>query len=152
MAFAKGQPKTGGRKRGTPNKATQDLKVFVSEALEASQVQVLKDLEVMEPVARVNAFLKLLEFVLPKQRHTSAEIGGIDGGAIQICSIRFVDDIDDAQALKGITTAPQALPIPATIVQEAPQEAVLIVAATDDNRKGSNQPPQEAEPERDIYY
>jgi len=134
MGFDTNTARQAGRKSsrtGKPNKAAADLRQVVTDLLEGNIEAITKDIQALEPKDRVTAWVKLLEFALPKLNRTQSEISGIDGGPIQICSIRFVDDIDDAQALKGITTAPQALPIPATIVQEAPQEA---------------------EPERDIYY
>jgi hypothetical protein len=33
MPFKKGKPKTGGRKRGTPNKATESIKVLLNHLL-----------------------------------------------------------------------------------------------------------------------
>jgi len=151
MAFAKGQPKTGGRKRGTPNKATQDLRAFVNEALEASQAQFLKDLEAMEARDRVTAFLKLLEFALPKLNRTQSEVSGIDGAPIEVTAIKFIDDSADLIAVNQLPQ-PTAQPIqaaPAAIPTPGPDqiEYIAISATT---------PPAPVEPEsehqRDIIY
>ena len=89
-------------RKGSPNKVPQELREFISEALEASQAQILKDLADMEPVARVNAWLKLAEFVLPKLTRTQSEISGIDGAPITVAAIRFIDDSSDPDALNDI--------------------------------------------------
>lgn len=58
----KGQPKTGGRKKGTPNKLTADVKGMVLEALgKAGGVQYLLTQAHDNP----NAFLTLVGKVLP---------------------------------------------------------------------------------------
>jgi len=58
----KGQPKTGGRKKGTPNKVTGDVKAMVLDALErAGGVDYLLTQSANNP----NAFLTLVGKVLP---------------------------------------------------------------------------------------
>ena len=37
--FRKGRPKTGGRKRGSPNKVTREVKAFLAEVLKKPAVQ-----------------------------------------------------------------------------------------------------------------
>lgn len=132
MGFNKDTARQAGSissRKGRPNRATNDLRQVVTDLLEGNAEAIARDIQALEPAARVNAWVKLLEFALPKLNRTQCELSGIDGGAIQICSIRFIDDIDDAQILESAPTAPQA--IPATVVQATPQEA---------------------EPERDVYY
>lgn len=108
-------------RKGSPNKATADLREFVSEALEATKGKILKDLESMEARDRVNAWLKLAEFVLPKLTRTQSEISGIDGGPIQT-QIVFTDAAQDENAPFLLPTpAPAPATItPATIPQAAP--------------------------------
>lgn len=153
MGFNKDTARQAGSRssrKGTPNRATNDLRQVVADLLEENTEAIAKDIQALEPAARVAAWIKLLEFALPKLNRTQSEHTGPDGGAIQICSIHFVDDRNDAQALGAITTTqtPQVQP-------QAPlaQEAVLIAVANGDNRKGSNPPPQaKAEPESDVWY
>lgn len=66
MPFEKGKPKTGGRAKGTPNTVTRDLHELIREVVESSAEQMKQDLAAMEPRDRVNALIKLAEFVAPK--------------------------------------------------------------------------------------
>jgi hypothetical protein len=70
MSYEKGKPKTGGRQTGTPNRTTADLKSRISTLLDAQFDNVVEDLEQLEPKGRVTAYLKLLEFAVPKLNRT----------------------------------------------------------------------------------
>ena len=78
MARPKGQPKLGGRKKGTPNKSTAAIKEMVVEALHGAHkdggVAYLKDQAEKNPTA----FLTLVGKVLPLQ------VTGGDGDPIQL--------------------------------------------------------------------
>ncbi len=76
------RPKYGGRKSGTPNKATSELRERVSELLEGRFDAVAADLDQMEPKDRVAAYIKLMEFVLPKQRESKIEMPEDEGPVI----------------------------------------------------------------------
>jgi hypothetical protein len=63
MARPKGLPKTGGRKAGTPNKATGEIRALAQEYTEAA-VRVLAEIMVSKdapPAARVSAASALLD-------------------------------------------------------------------------------------------
>jgi len=68
MPFQKGKEKTGGRTKGTPNSTTRDLREVVREIVEGNAERICQDLEALEPKDRVNAWLRLTEFVLPKMQ------------------------------------------------------------------------------------
>lgn len=74
MKFEKGKPKSGGRKKGTPNIVTKDLRDRIRELLEKQFDQVAVDLAGLDPKDRVNAWLKLSEFVLPKLQRSETVI------------------------------------------------------------------------------
>lgn len=74
MGRKKGCLKTGGRKKGTPNKATQTAKEWIVQTLSANWEQMKSDLKVLEPKERLQLLFKLLEYVVPKQRETSNNI------------------------------------------------------------------------------
>lgn len=74
MGRKKGCLKTGGRKKGTPNKATQTAKEGIVQTLSANWEQMKSDLKVLEPKERLQLLFKLLEYVTPKQRETSNNI------------------------------------------------------------------------------
>jgi hypothetical protein len=67
MPRQKGTSKTGGRKKGTPNKTTAELKSwvfqFVTDNLEEFKKQ-FKDLDKEQQIVIV---MKLLPYILPKQ-------------------------------------------------------------------------------------
>ena len=67
MPFTKGKSgNPNGRKVGTPNGVTGALRERVQRLLESQFERVVLDMESLEPKERVNAWLKLAEYVLPK--------------------------------------------------------------------------------------
>ena len=94
MAFEKGKEKTGGRRPGSTNKASKDLREFVGEALDSSREQILKDLAAMEPAQRVHAWLKLAEFILPKLTRTHTELSADTSAApMRVQVVITADDL-----------------------------------------------------------
>lgn len=69
MPFKKGRKKTGGRKKGTPNRATAEFKLAV-EAFVIDNlphfVEIMNDAE-LSPKDKAAIYVKLFEYVLPKQ-------------------------------------------------------------------------------------
>ncbi len=107
MAFDKQTAKAAGKKssrRGKPNRATGQLRETITALLESNVGQIERDLANMEPAARVNAWLKLLEFVVPKLNRTQTELSGPNGEIVETV-IRFVDDSKDEEILKQIDAA-----------------------------------------------
>lgn len=68
-----GKGRMGGRAKGTPNKATMDLKTWVVSILDGGREQFERDLRALEPQERVKVFTGLLNYVLPKQQAMSVE-------------------------------------------------------------------------------
>ncbi|TDN99991.1 hypothetical protein [Sunxiuqinia elliptica] len=64
--------KTGGRKAGTPNKATAEIKSRISDILAEhfTPEKVAKNLEAMEPKERLLFLTKLLDYSVPKLKQT----------------------------------------------------------------------------------
>ena len=71
--MAHGQ-KTGGRIAGTPNKVTSDVKSRIATLIDQQFDAITSDLEQLEPKDRVTAYLKFLEYVLPKQREQNLNV------------------------------------------------------------------------------
>jgi hypothetical protein len=92
----KGLPKTGGRKKGSVNKVTANMRetidTFLSENFDDMKLQ----FEMLEPRDKINAYIRLLEFTVPKLNRTQNEITGANGGPIQTTVIKFIDDSTDA--------------------------------------------------------
>ena len=73
MARQKGTPKTGGRKRGTPNKVTGTLKEFVANLIDKNRGQMERDLRSLNPKDRLFILERLMQYVLPKNQ--SVDVG-----------------------------------------------------------------------------
>jgi hypothetical protein len=69
--------KTGGRKKGTPNKATAELRERFTSLLESNLDTMQSDLDSLEPKDRIKTLLELSKFVVPtlKAVDTSIEFG-----------------------------------------------------------------------------
>jgi len=66
--------KTGGRSSGTPNKITQEVRELFSELIRGNMSQMQKDLSALEPYQRINALVKLSQFIIPKPTETNLTI------------------------------------------------------------------------------
>jgi hypothetical protein len=64
MAF-KGTPNTKGRRVGSVNKATANVRQMVQKLFEDNISTLEEDFAQMKPTERVNAMLKLMQFILP---------------------------------------------------------------------------------------
>ena len=73
MGRTKGSVKTGGRKKGTPNRASKDMKAWISEVLEVGQSMFVQNLSQIEPKDFCKVYLGLLGYVVPKMVAVSAE-------------------------------------------------------------------------------
>jgi len=58
----------GGRKKGTPNKITGDLKEWVSDLLNENRRQFEEDLRGLLPVERVKILSGMFNYVMPNER------------------------------------------------------------------------------------
>lgn len=70
MPKPKGTPKTGGRKKGTPNKVTASLREWITELIDNERERMQSDLQKLEPKDRLMMLEKLMQYVLPKQHST----------------------------------------------------------------------------------
>ncbi len=87
MSREKGTTKTGGRKKGTPNKVTTDLRTWINELLEKNRPQIERDIKKLEPEKRVLFFEKLLNYVLPKMQSVENQIDFTNLSETQIDTI-----------------------------------------------------------------
>lgn len=63
----KPRKKTGGRKAGTPNKSTQEMRDFMQAFLESKLDDLNEVFEQLKPKDKINALIKLLPYLMPKQ-------------------------------------------------------------------------------------
>ena len=76
MPKKKGDPKTGGRVKGTPNKATSMSKAVISDLLNtySSSGLMSEDFMALEPKDRLAIAERLTQYVMPKMQAVSAEV------------------------------------------------------------------------------
>lgn len=74
MGKPKGFEKTGGRKKGTPNKSTSTIREWLTNLIGKNQRQMEKDLKALEPKERLQMLEKLMPYVLPKQASMTATV------------------------------------------------------------------------------
>lgn len=75
MGLRKGQtnnPK--GRPKGTPNRATTEMRKWLKCFLDENQKQIEDDFKALEPHQRLQMFERLLQYTLPKMQSVSASI------------------------------------------------------------------------------
>ena len=66
--FKKGE---GGRPKGTPNKATGELRTWISNFIDSNRAQIQKDWKTLCPRDRIILFEKLLKYTLPTLQATT---------------------------------------------------------------------------------
>ena len=75
--------KTGGRVKGTPNKATADVRAAVAKFAENTAAEIETWLrEIKDPARRLDAWARIVEYHIPKLGRQ--EITGPGGGPLQI--------------------------------------------------------------------
>jgi hypothetical protein len=74
MPRKKGTQKTGGRQKGTPNKATSTTRKWLKTFLDNNQGQIEKDFKALEPKERIQAFERLLQYTLPKMQSSDINL------------------------------------------------------------------------------
>jgi hypothetical protein len=67
----KGREKTGGRQKGTVNKTTKTQKAKIQDLIDKLEPMVHQDLLDLEAKERVDTYIKLIEYVLPKLARTT---------------------------------------------------------------------------------
>jgi len=74
MGRPKGTIKTGGRKKGTPNKVTGNVKDWLYQLVDKNRLQVEKDLKALEPKERLQILEKVLQYTTPKMQSIQTKI------------------------------------------------------------------------------
>ena len=59
--------KTGGRKAGTPNKSSQEVREFMQSFLSEKFENLDEIYNQLEPKDKINAIIKMLPYIVPKQ-------------------------------------------------------------------------------------
>ena len=91
MPFETGRPKTGGRAKGVENKNKLSLKSKIQNIVENQFETLENDLENIDPKDKLNIVLKLIEYVLPKQRETKIDFNSLSDDEIDNLINRLKD-------------------------------------------------------------
>jgi len=78
MSREKGQPKTGGRQKGTPNKTTSELRKLIFDIVTENTDTLRDDIQSLEPKERLAMVERLLPYVLSKRQENSSKMYSID--------------------------------------------------------------------------
>lgn len=75
MGRTKGSPKTGGRKKGTPNKMTVEVKSCITKLLEGytGSDKFMDDFNSLSPKDRLFLSERLMNYVVPKMQSVAVE-------------------------------------------------------------------------------
>ena len=73
MPRPKGTPKTGGRKKGTPNRHPPELKAAVSAFVASEWERLPRLLQEVTPAERLQFFAKVLPFAIAKKTEISIQ-------------------------------------------------------------------------------
>jgi hypothetical protein len=98
MKYTKGQTgNPNGRPKGSPNKATAELREWVKELLDGNREQFIRDMQALEPYQRLVLWERLLAYVLPKPAPEKEEEERIDGIELRLVypDGRVVVETDD---------------------------------------------------------
>jgi hypothetical protein len=65
--------KTGGREKGTPNQITKELRTVLKDVLSMELQNLSDNLNLLEPIDRLEILVKLLPYAIPKVEPISHE-------------------------------------------------------------------------------
>tara|TARA_R110000803_G_scaffold131141_6_gene198439 strand:- start:9741 stop:10040 length:300 start_codon:yes stop_codon:yes gene_type:complete len=74
--FEKGKDKTGGRTKGSANKATTKVRDSFANLLEDNLDQIKEDFTKLEPKDRIKLFLDLSKYVIPQLKQSDVKLEG----------------------------------------------------------------------------
>lgn len=107
-SFKKGRKKTGGRKKGTPNKMTLTIREQLKNAIEPF-LETMEDTinDIVEPKDKVDAIAKILPFIIPKYQSTTIN----DDSKRNITLEEYLVDMDNTYKKTQITISEKKLKI-----------------------------------------
>ncbi len=112
MPFAKGKPKTGGRKPGTRNKITSDISYTLSrlgcDPITGMAKIALSKSKKIDDALRLRAFAELAQYVFPKRRAVEITPGKVDPNGAQLVPLtELMADFHRLRAEKAAKPAAQ---------------------------------------------
>jgi hypothetical protein len=96
MPFEKGKPKTGGRKKGTPNRSTEEMRLLLKSFADGELENIATYFQdIKGGYNKLDMLVKLLKFNIGTKKDIEGEIDVNHNGKIEI-DFRFGDkDVDD---------------------------------------------------------
>jgi hypothetical protein len=92
MPYTKGlSGNPNGRKKGVPNKITQDLRESLQTFLETNEANFQATFDQLEPKDKIRYYIDLLPFVVPKLQSTQLQVE--DNQPPVFVTIRGADDL-----------------------------------------------------------
>lgn len=88
----KKRKKYGGRKKGTPNLITTELRQRISDLIDNNFDQLQTDIDKLEPKERVETIIKLFEYSLPKLQRLDITGPTFKRGEIDIPDLELTDE------------------------------------------------------------
>lgn len=97
-----GKGRLGGRRAGTPNKATATTREWIQALLDENQDSIREDLKKMSAKDRVNALLSLIPYVTPKQVSASANVAveRMSDDQLQLMASLILKNISDEDIIE----------------------------------------------------
>lgn len=89
-----GTPKTGGRKKGTPNKITKAVRAQLVKIINRNVRNIQTDLDSLEPKDRLTILEKLMQYVVPKQSAIKAEISDLSPDEVDAVAAQLLDSLN----------------------------------------------------------
>ncbi|TXG36985.1 hypothetical protein [Seonamhaeicola maritimus] len=66
--------KTGGRKKGTPNKVTSNIREWLEKLINKNRLQIERDIKALEPKERLQILEKFMQYTIPKMQSVQTTV------------------------------------------------------------------------------
>lgn len=88
-----GKGRMGGRAKGTPNKATKNMREWLTKLLAKNRRQIEQDLQALEPKDRIMLLEKLMQYVIPKQQNIKAEVENLTDAELSEIATQILNQV-----------------------------------------------------------
>lgn len=89
-----GRGRLGGRKPGTPNKATKTVRQWLNDLINKNRAQVEKDLKALQPKDRLAILEKLMQYTVPKMNQSNVNIDRLSEEDLDAVIAELIDNMD----------------------------------------------------------
>lgn len=90
-----GHPKSGGRKKGTPNRITGELRLWLGKLITKQRKQIEADLQAVEPGQRLVMLERLMQYVIPKKQAVRAEVENLTENELADLAALMLEKMSD---------------------------------------------------------